>query len=82
MLRRICTVQIIPRKPVLDRADYTAPILQHDPDHEIGIDDLSDVRSNLVESYVTCETETKLYFYSQVFEWCRALHCSCTLYYV
>ena len=30
---RTCTVQIQPRKPVLDRADYTAITRPHDLDH-------------------------------------------------
>ena len=29
----ICTVQIQPRKPVLDYADYTAPTRQHELEH-------------------------------------------------
>ena len=33
MLCRICLVQIIPRKSVLDEADYTAPTWQHGLDH-------------------------------------------------
>ena len=35
----ICIVQILPRKLVLDRADYTGPIRQHELDHaRSGID--------------------------------------------
>ena len=33
MLYRICTVQVQPRKHVLDHADYTAPTRQHGLDH-------------------------------------------------
>ena len=32
LLCRICTVQIQPRKYVLDHADYTAPTRQHERD--------------------------------------------------
>ena len=32
-VRRICIVQILPRKEVLDHAEYTAPARQHELDH-------------------------------------------------
>ena len=63
MLHRICILQIQPKNPALDHADYTALTRQHELDHtdhtdhtdqdyicperldhQVGIDDLSDLR--------------------------------------